>query len=159
MNMKNIALFFAFVIVAIAVSAQSHIESAIKTVEKSQTTHNEIFSERRDPNTGKIARITRMMMISPQDAKHIIKAFESDRSSSSSYEYVRNEVYTIKFYSKNSIRNYSLIRDGRRWTLSVDIRNNITGEKKSRKVSYDQYDGYDESVLFDDNIMTIYMSI
>ena len=123
---KILAIAIAAVIGLLAPNnlfAQSHIEKVINKVSTSNTSREEVFSERRNPATGKVVRISRIFTLSNVDAKSLLKAFDEDRSKSISYEFVRNEVYSIKFRTKDGgSATYQLIRDGRSWTFTVDIR-------------------------------------
>ena len=68
---KILAIAIAAVIGLLAPNnlfAQSHIEKVINKVSTSNTSREEVFSERRNPATGKVVRISRIFTLSNADA-------------------------------------------------------------------------------------------
>ena len=100
---------------ALGAMAQSSIDAAIATLQKSKSVTNEIFSEKRDPSTRAVIRSSRMFNF--DDDKMAAKIRDAMKKTTSGAE-----VYSISFEdSKHMAIKYVLIRQHRGgWVLSVD---------------------------------------
>lgn len=108
-------------------AAQSSLESVMKDVEKSKSLTNEVYSERRNPDTKEIEKASYAFEFTDNKlADKLIDAIRRERDRASSYELVNrhnqsnNMVYTITFDSPKSHAQYTLIQRGEsKWMLTV----------------------------------------
>jgi len=111
---------------ALGAMAQSSIDAAIATLQKSKSVTNEIFSEKRDPSTRAVIRSSRMFNFDDDKmAAKIRDAMKKERSKAVVFQMKTTsgaEVYSISFEdSKHMAIKYVLIRQHRGgWVLSVD---------------------------------------
>ena len=115
--LTTVALMIFF---APAAQAQSAIEAQFKKLEKCKDVEV-IVSERRNPATGKVYKISRLIIFTNSNyGNDILKAVEACRSKATQYNYHSKGslVIGINFDSKKEQRKYSIVREGRQWTVS-----------------------------------------
>ena len=108
-------------------AAQSILESVMKDVEKSKSLTNEVYSERRNPDTKTLEKASYAFEFTDNKlADKLIDAIRRERDHASSYELVnrhnqsRNVVYTITFDTPKAYAQYTLIQRGEsKWMLTV----------------------------------------
>lgn len=112
---------------SLGAAAQSSIDAAIAALQKSKSVTDEIFSERRDPNTRAVIRSSRMFNFDDDKMAEKIKgAMKKERSKAVAFQMKTTsgqEVYSISFEdNKKMFTKYVLIRQKHRggWILSVD---------------------------------------
>jgi len=134
----NRLIFIILAIISLAApaaSAQSQIDKIIQALEKSNSMREQVYSTRRNPSTGKIFKESRIMSVSVNDARKLVKAFVEASPKSVSYNSVNNEIYNIEFVKGSEKRAYSIVRDGRAWVLFVEISNPANAPSKKRRMS------------------------
>lgn len=140
MTMMIKQLFLSATMLAIAAfgaAAQAQIDNAISKIEKSNRVANAIYSENRDPDTHKLVKSSKMLVINGDDAAAVIRAIEREREKSVSYEQVGHGIYTVKFSTGKMRSTYTLLRQRNgTWMLTVEQRpaGNASGGKKDRVV-------------------------
>lgn len=115
--LTTIALLIFFVPAA---QAQSAIEARLKKLEKCKDVEV-IVTERRNPATGKVYKISRLIIFTNSSyGNEILKAVETSRPKATLYNYHSKGslVISINFDSKKEQRKYSIIREGKRWTVT-----------------------------------------
>lgn len=120
---------------AFGAAAQAQIDNTIAKIEKGNRVSNAIYSENRDPDTHKLVKSSKMLVINGDDAAAVIRAIEHEREKSVSYEQVGHGIYTVKFSTGKTRSTYTLLRQRNgTWMLTVEIRpaGNAPGGKKDR---------------------------
>lgn len=128
MVMKNSVKRLIYILLLLAVGtgsayAQKRIDNAIKVAEGHNTTKYCAYSERRDPSTRKILRSSKVLVISPKDAKAVRKAMDQERSKAVACEVVDGgNVYALTFFKDNVRSVYTiLLQSNNTWLLTVEI--------------------------------------
>lgn len=122
-------------------AAQQSIDSAMKAIENSKSLTNEVYSERRNPESGAIEKASYAFEFTDNKlAEKLIDAIRRERERASSYELVnrhnqsKNVIYTITFDTPKSYAQYTLIQRGEsKWMLTVTKSSPKSATKSSTK--------------------------
>ena len=132
--MKHFFLVILFAILsATAAFAQSNIENAIKKIEKRKTTQYVAYSENRNPETHKVFKASKVLVIDDESAGQFKSAFERDREKSSSLQMARGRMIEVTFVEGGKTSCYTLVqqRNGQ-WLLTVEIKHSDNSPRRRR---------------------------
>lgn len=121
-DMTRILTIFALLLATLAGAAQQNLNRAIAEAEKNPKTTYVVYSEKRHPDTHKVYKSSKVMIVAPDMANKIRKAFDKDREKSTGFEMFDQGLgYQMTFTGKNERSQYVLIRqqDGQ-WVLTVE---------------------------------------
>lgn len=153
--MKRIHLLLILLVAfaaAPAVHAQQAIDRVIAAIEKDKNTSQDTYSERRNPSNGKIYRSSKILVLTGDQMKRVLKSMDDCREHCVRYERAGDDVIRIDFSKGTETRRYTLYRDGRRWQLMVDIRvpqNAPSGERRMH------LDGEECPFIFNDSLFEL----
>ncbi len=127
--MKYIFVTLLLVLTSVAAMAQVNIERQIAKIEKSSSTQYVAYSEERDPNSHKILRSSKVLVINSHQAQALKEAIHRDREKSVAFE-MNSGCYNIVFNNDDYQHCYTLYqqRDGT-WLLTVVM----TVKRKSKR--------------------------
>ncbi|MCI9285011.1 MAG: DUF5024 domain-containing protein [Muribaculaceae bacterium] len=124
--MTRILLIITSMLLPLMVSAQSSLIRLSSSLEDNKDVSNIIYTEKRDPQTRKIVKSTRMIQFSsPKLAKKIIEAMRKEREKSVSYQEANqgpyDQIHCVEFDdNEGAVSRYTLIRDAsERFTFSI----------------------------------------
>lgn len=116
------AILILLLSAAPALNAQQNINRAIAEAEKASSTNYVVYSEKRDPQTHKVYKSSKVLIVSKSEANRISKAFQKDREKSTSYElFDYGRGYQLTFTTRSDRTQYTLIRQKNdKWLLTVE---------------------------------------
>lgn len=159
-------LTFIFVLGLVPVSADAHrnLDKNIAELEKMPRVEYVAYNERRNPQTKKVYKSSKVIVIpsvQEQRVLDLMKAFRSDSKDAVSFSVTNNGmVYSIEFIDGKERRRYTLVRnDGRgNALLTVEYVNsaNIPSNTKAKGHAgmYEDFDFDDEIYDFDPGVNT-----
>lgn len=166
MNLIRLTALSILLLSSLGAMAQQAIDSAMKSLEKSKSVTNEVYSERRDPDTKAVVSSNRLYEFTDDAlANKIIEAIRKERGNASSFQMNNrnpNSGYAITFESKDgrSYSKYALVQNGELWVFSVV--KSTARSSSSKKRSKDRSDYYEipgVSLSFDDGLDQLKMAM
>lgn len=118
---------------ASAAFAQGNIENAIKKIEKRKTTQYVAYSENRNPETHKVFKASKVLVVDDESAQQFKSAFERDRDKSTSIQMARGRMIEVTFEDGGKRSCYTLVqqRNGQ-WLLTVEIKHSGNSPRRRR---------------------------
>lgn len=166
MNLIRLTALSILLLSSLGAMAQQAIDSAMKSLEKSKSVTNEVYSERRDPDTKAVVSSNRLYEFTDDAlANKLIEAIRKERGNASSFQMNNrnpNSGYAITFESKDgrSYSKYALVQNGELWVFSVV--KSTARSSSSKKRSKDRSDYYEVpgvSLSFDDGLDQLKMAM
>lgn len=166
MNFIRLTALSILLLSSLSVVAQQAIDSAMKALEKSKSVTNEVYSERRDPDSKTVVSSNRLYEFTDNAlANKLIDAIRKERGNASSFQMNNrnpNAGYAITFESKDgrSYAKYALVQKGELWVFSViksTVRVNSSKKRGKDRSEYHEIPGV--SLSFDGDLDRLDMAL
>lgn len=166
MNFIRLTALSILLLSSLSVVAQQAIDSAMKALEKSKSVTNEVYSERRDPESKTVVSSNRLYEFTDNAlANKLIDAIRKERGNASSFQMNNrnpNAGYAITFESKDgrSYAKYALVQKGELWVFSViksTVRVNSSKKRGKDRSEYHEIPGV--SLSFDGDLDRLDMAL
>lgn len=130
-GLRPALILLAIIMMAPVAAAQKKIDDVADRFENESNVES-TFSERRDPKTKKVTRISRVLMFERNDAATAFKrAFENERRNSVEATKTATS-YTLKFIEKDCEMIYMLTNNGSRWSFIYRM-NKVNDNNRSHR--------------------------